>query len=123
LRLRCVYYKVPRERVASVCAAVRMVQQAWVAREPGLQAEVLLRVDGGGAGETGAAPRPATVMEVWRWEPDAARLPASPPAWGDLESELGEALGEALIGPRHVEDFGVAPSSEPVAGLGPTVID
>jgi hypothetical protein len=112
LRLRCVYYKVPRERVASVCALVRKVQQTWVARERGLQAEVLLRVDAGDAGDardTGAALGPATVMEVWRWEPDAARLPASPPAWGDLETELGQALGEALIGPRHIEDFGVAP--------------
>ena len=104
MRHRCVYYKVPRERLAWVCTTVRAVQAAWVARVPRLQAEVLLRVD------AGAASDPVTVMGVWRWEPDAAGVPAgSPPAWADLERELAQALGQALAGPRHVEDFGVAP--------------
>ena len=103
MRHRCVYYKVPREHLARVCTTVRAMQKAWVTRTPGLQAEVLLRVD------AGAASGPATVMEVWRWEPDAADAPAAPPAWADLERELAQAVGQALAGPRHVEDFGVAP--------------
>jgi hypothetical protein len=100
---RCVYYKVPRERLAPACAAVRTVQRTWAAREPGLHAELLLRVD------AAAASGPATVMEVWRWEPDPAAQPQAAPAWASLERELGLALGEALIGSRHVEDFGAAP--------------
>ena len=46
---RCVYYKVPRERLAPACAAVRAVQRTWAAREPGLHAELLLRVDAAAA--------------------------------------------------------------------------
>lgn len=100
---RCVYYKVPRERLARVCTAVRTVQRAWVTRTPGLQTELLLRV-----GEQAGAD-PATVMEVWRWEPAQATAAAAPPAWTELERQLGEAVEDALIGPRHVEDFGAAP--------------
>lgn len=103
MRHRCVYYKVPRERVGQACTAVREVQRTWVSREPGLQAQLLLREDAAAAGPA------ATLMEVWVWQGDAAGAGSAPPAWHVLEDELARALGDTLIGVRHVEDFGPPP--------------
>lgn len=100
---RCVYYKVPRERLSHVCTAVRTVQRAWVTRTPGLRAELMLRMD------ERAGADPATVMEVWHWDPPQATAERAWPAWTELERELGEAIRGTLIGPRHIEDFGAAP--------------
>lgn len=104
MRHRCVYYKVPRDRVAQAGAAVREVQHRWVSREPGLQAQLLLREDAAAAGPA------ATLMEVWVWHAAAADAASRPPAWDALEDELARALGDTLIGARHVEDFGPAPA-------------
>ena len=104
MRHRCVYYKVPRDRLAPVCAAVRAAQQACLARHPGLQAQLLLRTD------TGAAEGPATLMEVWLWPAAPGEAGGPAPPWGEVESELAGALADALIGVRHVEDFGPVPS-------------
>jgi hypothetical protein len=100
---RCVYYKVGREHLQAVCAAVRSVQLGWVMRHRGLRAELLIRVD------AAAASGPATVMEVWRWEPGEAASPDASPDWARLEHELGEAIAGPTVGPRHVEDFDAAP--------------
>ncbi len=100
---RCVYYKVARDRLQTVCAAVRTVQRAWVTRHSGLRAELLLRVD------AAATSGPATVMEVWRWEPGETASPDGSPDWARLEQELGAAIAGETVGPRHVEDFGAAP--------------
>lgn len=103
MQSRYVYYKVPRERLASVCAAVRCVQQAWVAREPGLQAQLLLRHDE--AARSGAA----TLMEIWTWPQEGHDPVPSVSRWARLEEELCAALGDALVGERHIEAFGPAP--------------
>ena len=100
---RYVYYKVPRVRLGPVCAAVRAVQQAWIAREPGLQAQLLLRRD------EGAATGLATLMEIWSWPPSVPDMPSAA-KWAELERELLAALGDALVGERHVEVFGPAPA-------------
>ena len=100
---RCVYYKVPRDRLTQACAAVRAVQRSWMTREPGLQAQLLLRED------DASSEGPATLMEVWLW-PGADGVPSGgPPPWAALEAELAHTLGDALIGRRHVEAFGAAP--------------
>lgn len=101
---RCVYYKVPRDRLAPVCAAVRAAQQACLARHPGLQAQLLLRTD------AGAAQGPATLMEVWLWPAAQGEASGSAPPWSEVERELAPALAGALIGVRHVEDFASVPS-------------
>lgn len=117
MRHRCVYYKVPRERLEPACAAVREALRACVARAPGLQAELLLRVD------AAAASGPATLMEVWRWDPEPGVGGAGEPPWAEFERELGAALGFEPIGPRHVEDFGPAPGTQAPGSGRSTVLD
>lgn len=103
MQARYVYYKVPRARLAEACTAVRAAQQAWTAREPGLQAQLLLRQDEfEPAGTT-------TLMEIWTWSPHANGSAASAARWASVEDALCVALGDALIGERHVEVFGPAP--------------
>ena len=96
------YYRVPRARVDAACAAVRAQQQAWTQRHAGLQAQLLLREENG-------ASELATLMEVWLWADGSAPAPTPEPSWDRLEEALTGALGECLVGPRHVEDFGPAP--------------
>lgn len=81
-----VYYRVPREREAATVSAVRALQTQWSACWPGLQCELLRRVD------TGAE---VTLMEVYRHRDGVDA------AWQQRIEHDAAALGVK----RHVEAF------------------
>ena len=96
LRELYVYWKVARTDQVAALAQVRAMQAELRSEQPGLQARVLRRADGG----TGPL---VTLMEVYTAAPgiDAA-----------LQARIGALAAERLtrwcVGERHVEVFGPA---------------
>lgn len=102
-----VYYRVAPADAAACVQAVQTLQQQWVARHPGLQAQLLVKQPAppAGAPPSPDADRPAltTLMEIYAWLPaDAA---AQAPDAATLEAALAACTAPWVDGTRHVEVF------------------
>ncbi len=88
-----VYWRVAARDEAVAAAAARTLHDVFCREMPGLECELLRRVDD-------AADAPHTLMECYRHD---AGVPA---AWRErIESEARAALSAWLVGARHAEAF------------------
>ncbi len=86
-----IYFRVKRDSVADVVAAVHELQAAWPAVMPGLRCELMRRADEGGD---------VTLMETY------ACAQGVNPEWQErIEREAANLLQPWLVGERHVEVF------------------
>jgi quinol monooxygenase YgiN len=86
-----IYFRVKRDSVADVVAAVRELQTALQAAMPGLRGELMRRIDEGDH---------VTLMETY------AGAHGVTAEWQErIERDAAVRLGRWLIGPRHVEVF------------------
>jgi quinol monooxygenase YgiN len=86
-----IYFRVERDSVADVVAAVNELQAAWQAALPGLRCELLRRVDDGGD---------VTLMETFSCAQGVSA------EWQErIEREASAHLHRWLVGKRHVEVF------------------
>jgi quinol monooxygenase YgiN len=86
-----IYFRVGRDSVAGVVAAVRELQAAWSATMPGLRCELMRRIDDGGN---------VTLMETY-----ACAEGVSAEWQARIEREASARLHRWLVGERHVEVF------------------
>jgi len=87
-----IYYRVQRDSVAQVAAAVRQLQAGWQLAMPGLRPELLQRAD-----ESGDV---VTLMETY-WCADGVHA-----AWQELIGRDAKAkLSDWLVAERQVEVF------------------
>jgi quinol monooxygenase YgiN len=90
-----VYYRVRAQHRAAAVAASRALHAAWRREDPGLECDLLQRVD---SDPTGADL--VTLMEVYRHAQGIA-----PARRQRIEREAQAALAAWLVGERHVEVF------------------
>jgi quinol monooxygenase YgiN len=86
-----IYFRVERDSVADVVAAVRELHAAWPATMPGLRCELMRRDDDGGD---------VTLMETYACAEGVSA------AWQErIEREAMNRLRPWLVGERHIEVF------------------
>jgi quinol monooxygenase YgiN len=86
-----IYFRVERDRVAEVAAAVRALQAAWSAAMPGLRCELMRRVDDSGD---------VTLMETYSCGDGVGA------DWqARIETDAAKHLQRWLLGERHIEIF------------------
>ena len=96
-----IYYRVTPADLARAVASVRALQADLCARHPGLQAQVLRRVEAAPDGMPAQdADRPVTLMEVYAAEPgvDDALL-------GEIEAAAAAQRPQFGTSARHLELF------------------
>lgn len=86
-----IYFRVERDSIAEVVAAVRELQAVWSAALPGLRCELMRRIDDSGD---------VTLMETYSCVDGVGA------DWQDrIESDAAKQLQLWLLGERHVEIF------------------
>ncbi len=86
-----IYFRVERDRVADVVAAVRGLHAAWQMAMPGLRCELMRRADDSGD---------VTLMETYTCEDGVSA------EWQQrIERDAAKHLQQWLVGERHVEIF------------------
>lgn len=96
-----VYYRVTQAELARAVAAVQAMQAGLCARHPGLQAQVLRRVEAAAAAVAEAgADAVVTLMEVY-----SAPQGVSDALLAEIEAAAASQWTEARMGARHLERF------------------
>ena len=96
-----VYYRVTQAELARAVAAVQVMQTGLCARHPGLQAQVLRRVETAAAAVAEAgADAVVTLMEVY-----SAPQGVSDALLAEIEAAAASQGTEVRMGARHLERF------------------
>lgn len=102
-----VYYRVAPADATACIQAVQALQQQWMARHPGLKAQLLVKqappADNTPPSPDAARPARTTLMETYAWVPAGTGTP--PPDAAALEAALAACTAPWVDGVRHVEVF------------------